>query len=617
MNAFRYFVRSMFRYWWLIALALFMVLLSGVTLGAGMLGARPVLASILGDAKGLDVIARDYNASLRVGPEWLGDNIRRSVLIPEGWITNLPSDPFETLVWIMSTLAALTLVGSAANFLHAYFAQTVVNRSVTGVRREAFHAALRSPLRTIVKSGPTDTISRIVNDSTVLGNGLNILLSKAVLQVFKGVVGLAVALYYHWQVSLIALLVTPILAGVIRKVGKRIKKASHAALQSQSGLYAAASESLSALKVVKVHTTERYEAGRFHRMNKEMLRELNRLRTAKAVASPLNEALSILMLCAMVLVLGRFIIERKIDPADFILAIGALAVAGASLKPLTNIINDIQTSAPAAERLKQLLDTEQEPGHARKGATLPRLPRHTESLAFENVRFTYPNGGSPALDGVTLKIRFGQRIAIVGTNGSGKTTLLAMVARLFDPDEGRVLVDGKDVREVAVRSLREQIAVVTQEVILFRGTIRSNILYGSDPRTTPAQMEAAAKQARAHQFIAALPQGYETPVAEQGLSLSGGQRQRIAIMRAILREPAILIFDEATSMIDTESEAQISQAVAEFGKGRTCIVVAHRMSTVLTCDSIVVMDAGRVIDQGSHEELLGRCPTYRTLAGQQ
>ncbi len=605
----------MFRYWWLIALALLMVLLSGATLGAGMLGARPVLASILGDAKGLDVIALEYNASMQAGPEWLGDNLRRAAMIPAAWIAHLPSDPFVTLVWIMSTLAALTLIGSAANFLHAYFSQTVVNRSVTAVRREAFHAALRSPLRTIVSAGPTDTISRIVNDSTVLGNGLTILLSKAVLQVFKGFVGLAVALYYHWQVSLIALLVTPILAGVIRKVGKRIKKASRAALQSQSGLYAAASESLGALKVVKVHTTERYEAGRFHRMNKEMLRELNRLRTAKALASPLNEALSILMLCAMVLVLGRFIIARKIDPADFILALGALAVAGASLKPLTNIINDIQTAVPAAERLKQLLDTEQEPGHPRLGLTLPKLPRHAQSLTFDNVRFTYPNATTPALDGVSLRIGFGTRIAIVGTNGSGKTTLVAMAARLFDPDTGRVLVDGRDVREVAVRSLREQIAVVTQEVILFKGTIRTNILYGSDPRTTRDQMEAAAKQARAHDFIAALPEGYETPVAEQGLSLSGGQRQRIAITRAILRDPAILIFDEATSMIDTESEAQISQAVAEFGKGRTCIVVAHRMSTVLSCDTIVVMDAGRVIDQGSHTELLTRCVVYRMLAG--
>ncbi len=615
MDAFRHFARKMFRYWWLIALALTMVTLSGVTLGAGMLGARPVLASILGEAKGLNVIATEYNDSLKRGPEWLGDNIRRAAMIPESWIAQLPSDPFVTLVWIMSALAGLTLIGATANFFHAYFSQTVVNRSITAVRREAFHAALRSPLRTIVRAGPTDTISRIVNDSSVLANGLNILLSKAVLQVFKGVVGLGVALYYHWQVSVVALLVTPILAGVIRKVGKRIKKASRAALQSQSGLYAAASESLGALKVVKVHTTERYEAGRFHRMNKQMLTELNKLRTAKALASPLNEALSILMLCAMVLILGRFIIARKIDPADFILAIGALAVAGASLKPLTNIINDIQTSAPAAERLKQLLDTEQEPGHNTQGAVLPRLPRHTRSIEFDAVRFTYPNAERPALDRISLTIGFGTRVAIVGTNGSGKTTLLAMVARLFDPDEGRVLVDGRDIREVAVRSLREQIAVVTQEVILFKGTVRTNILYGSEFRTSNDQMIEAAKRARAHAFIEAMPSGYETPVAEMGLNLSGGQRQRIAIARAILRDPAILIFDEATSMIDTESEAQISQAIAEFSKGRTCIIVAHRMSTVLSCDTIVVMDAGRVIDQGSHAELLNRCLVYRTLAG--
>jgi subfamily B ATP-binding cassette protein MsbA len=440
------------------------------------------------------------------------------------------------------------------------------------------------------------------------------------------VAGLAAALHFNAFVTLSALLVAPALYTVIRKLGKRIKRAANAALQSQSTLLGAATESLQALRVVKVYTNEVYEGGRFHRANKQVMNELNRVRTARALASPLTEMLSIFLLCGLTLAAGWVIIKgikvdlgplgvRKVnvDPADFILAMLSLAVAGASLKPLTGLISDIQASAPAAERLLELIRAEPEPGH---GMKLARAPRHARSIEFDGVKLTYPGASTPALRGVTLTIPHGRRIAFVGPNGCGKTTLLSLVPRLFDPDEGTVRLDGRDIREFSVRSLRAQIGVVTQETAIFSGTIRSNIAYGN-PGATDEQIEAAAKQARAHEFITRLPKGYDTPVAEQGLSLSGGQRQRLAIARAIVRNPAILIMDEATSMVDADSEAQIAAAITEFAAGRTCLIVAHRLSTVLNCDSIVVMDAGCVVDQGTHEELMARCELYRTLAQHQ
>jgi ABC-type multidrug transport system fused ATPase/permease subunit len=249
---------------------------------------------------------------------------------------------------------------------------------------------------------------------------------------------------------------------------------------------------------------------------------------------------------------------------------------------------------------------------------LPKLARHCESIRFDGVTFTYPRAERPALDQITLEIRHGQRVAIVGPNGSGKTTLLALVPRLFDPNpgSGAVLIDGRNIREVAVRSLRRQIGVVTQETVLFRGTIRGNVAYGADD-ASEERVVAAAKKARAHEFIAAMPKGYDTPVGEQGLTLSGGQRQRIAIARAILRDPSILILDEATSMIDADSEAKIAEALAEFASGRTCLIVAHRLSTVINADRIVVMDAGRIVDDGTHAELLKRCSVYRLIAENQ
>jgi len=559
MTAFWFLARRMLRHGWLLAGSFLLILASSFSLGFGMLGAKPVMDGILGEAKGLDDLARELNVRLastsqipQVFVDWLH--------VPESVITQLPTGPFTALVWIMIALGTLTIFGTLATFLQGYAAQTVVNRTVTSIRQEAFESALRSPLRGLSNMSPADVISRVVNDSMVLANGLSILLSKAFLQIAKGVAGLSVALAYNWRVTLIALAVTPVLYQVIRKLGKRIKRASHATLRGQSGLYAVAAESLTAHRVVKVHAAERFEAGRFRTMNREMLRELNRLRTARALASPLTEMLSVLMLCGMVVVLGGFIINKEISPAGFVLAIASLAVAGASLKPLTGLINDIQSSAPAAERVLAVLQLQCEPGQPAMRERLPKLS-------------------------------------------------------LFDPDAGRVLIDGTDIKCVNLRSLREQIGVVTQEVTLFKGTIRSNIVYGLGRHVTDDEIVAACKRAHAHEFITALAAGYDTNVSEQGSNFSGGQRQRISIARAILRDPSILIMDEATSMIDAESEVSIAEAVAEFGTGRTCLIVAHRQVTIQSCDHVVVMEAGRIVDQGSHEELLARSEAYRVIRG--
>jgi ABC-type multidrug transport system fused ATPase/permease subunit len=333
------------------------------------------------------------------------------------------------------------------------------------------------------------------------------------------------------------------------------------------------------------------------------------------LASPVVEVLSIIALGGLSLLAAKAVIDGKLAFPQFLGAIGALFAAGASLKPLTGLLNDIQGASGAAARIQELMQARPEPGH---DSTLPRLPRHHESIEFRNVTFTYPGAMRPALDRVRLKIVHGQRIAVVGPNGSGKTTLLALVPRLFDPnpDSGGIFIDGQDIRTVSVRSLRRQVGVVTQETVLFRGTIRSNIAYGAEDFTED-KIIAAARRARAHDFIAALPQGYDTPVGEQGLTLSGGQRQRIAIARAILREPSILILDEATSMVDADSEAKIAEAIAEFSHGRTCLIVAHRLSTVINADRIIVMDAGRVVDDGVHAELMQRCPAYRLIAENQ
>ncbi len=612
-NAFWAFARAMLRYRAQVACTIILSVISALTLGVGLVGTTPVLRAILQAKSNMQVLAGDWNTrmdkSAQVFPPagWLR--------LPPGTIARLPTDPFESLAWIMGALVILTIIGATATFLHQYLSLTIVNRTITNARRRAFQAVLRAPLRSVIASGPTDAVARIVNDSTQLAGGLNVLLGKTVLSASKGVAGFAAAFFLNWRVSAVALLVTPLLYTIIRKLGKRIRRASERALEGQGELLGVATESLQALRVVKAHDAEAFESGRFHRVNKRVFQELNRVRTARAVASPLTETITLIALCGMTLVVAKAILSQGIDPATFIMAIICLAVAGASFKPLTALVHDIQSSTPAAERLRELILRAPEPGHER---SLPALPRHQKAIEFRNVTVTYPGRDEPALRSINLTIRHGERVAFVGPNGSGKTTALSLVNRMFDPDQGQVLIDGTDITKAKVRSLRAQVGVVTQETVLFRGSIRSNITYGATGVDTSDQaVIAAAKRARAHDFIQTLPQGYETPVAEQGLSLSGGQRQRIAIARAILRDPAILILDEATSMVDAESEARIAEALAEFSKGRTTLVVAHRLSTVVHSDRIVVFDAGRIADVGTHAELLQRCGVYQRLAKDQ
>jgi ATP-binding cassette, subfamily B, bacterial MsbA len=603
----------------LLLLSLVFATISAGGISAGILGIQPVLDNMLGKHRTLANIATEFNSSL---PPLLH--------IPEPLINLLPTDVYKSVIWIILGLGLLSVIGAAANFLHQFFSLTLVIETVASIRERAFNRVIHLPLRTLMpgrQTSPSDAISRIATDTGVVALGLSSLVSKSLSQITRGFAGLVTALFLDWRTTLIVCSIGPVLAIILRKTGKHIRRATHRALESQAGLFRTAAEALSGLRVVKVHTTESHEAQRFNALSQQIAIHEKKIRFARALATPIIELIVIAIIGLLVIITAKAILDGALDKSSFLLVLAALGLAGTSLKPLTAFLNDIQQASAAVQRLDALMGQpiEQDPDAKR-----PILPRHARSITFDNVSLRYPSTpptDPPAVKNVSITIPHGSTVAFVGPNGCGKTSLLSLLPRLFDPDPnpigsppGKVFIDDTDIATVDLASLRNQIAVVTQDTVLFHGTIRENIAYGN-PKASDAQVRDAARRARADEFILSKPNTYDEHLGERGAGLSGGQRQRLAIARAILRDPAILILDEATSMIDSRSEHLIAEAIDDFvtreHSRRTCLIVAHRLATVISADQIVVMDQGSIIDKGTHAELMSRCETYRSLVAHQ
>ncbi len=607
MRDFIAFARRMVRDRSMLAAAMVFAMISAGGMGVGIMLLIPGVKLIVDKEQAGSLPALAYRFNDAQPPhEFLGIPIE----IPQFVIDTVPSTRIGGVIFTVTILAVLTVIGAAFNFLHQYLSITVATRTVANARAAIFRTALGMPLIAVTARGSSAFVTRITQDSAAVLRGLISLMSKMVAQSTQAIVLFAVAVFTGRSLTLGALVILPLLAVFLRKVGKRIRRGTRGALQRQQDLLRIATETVQGLRAVKANTAEGRAIDRFDRTNQEVVRQELRARIARAISGPTTETIAVFAIGILVIFAAREIIAERLTLDRFLVALGSLAIAGSKLKIVARLVNEVQAATAPARRLLDVLDEEpeEEPGTSR-----PDLARHERSIRFETVSLTYPGAEERALREVSLEVAHGARIAIVGPNGCGKTTLLSLIPRLFTPDEGTVLIDGVDLATVNLASIRNQVSLVTQETVMFRGSIAENIAFGRMTATREAITDAA-RRAHAHEFIMRIPGGYDADIAEQGASLSGGQRQRIAIARAILRDPSILILDEATSQIDAESEAHISAAIAEFCRGRTVLVIAHRLATVLDADRIVVMDAGCVIDQGSHEELLGRSPLYRRLS---
>ncbi len=502
----------------------------------------------------------------------------------------------------------LALTMSAARFLQEFLSGSIGADITTDLGEAMYANLMRQSVGFFELHSSGEILARFTNDIFMVNRGLQGVFVKLMREPIKVVVFLGVALSVDWQLTLVGLCVLPLVLYTLVSIGKKMRRSVQRSLQKIAGMATVVNETVKGIAIIKSYGMEDYEVGRIQREIDKLRRFLLRMVTLNAATGPLTEFLLVLGVVGFVLFSARRVEAGLLDAGDLVQLYFALAMMLDPVRKLSDVNNLVQTSVASAVRCFEFIDMKPSLEEAVDAVDVGPMQ---SSIRFEKVCFSY-DGQREALSDINVEIRKGELVALVGFSGSGKSTFAKMLPRFYDPDRGAIYLDGVDIRKATFASLREQIGLVTQDTILFAESIRDNIAFGRE-QYSDERVEGAAQAAHADMFIRQLPEQYHTVIGESGCTLSGGQRQRLAIARAIIKDPALLILDEATSSLDSESEKLIQEALDKFVQGRTTIVIAHRLSTIQRADRILVMDAGRIVEQGSMEELLAKKGLYKRL----
>jgi subfamily B ATP-binding cassette protein MsbA len=516
----------------------------------------------------------------------------------------------ESLLLVLPlALFAVSVLKSAFSYGQNYLMNFVGNQVITDIRQELFGKMIRLPVKYHDANTSGRLVSRVVNDVTLMANAIAGMLKDVFQQGLTFLAMLGVIFYQNWRLGSLSVIVIPLAVMTMMRMGKRLRALATSGQERMGDMASTLQETLAGIRMVKAYGREEAEAERFKESNKAFLTTTMKAIQVSSLGSSHMEVIGVVGVAAIIWYGGSLVIHGDMTPGAFFSFLTAMFMAYAPIRRLSGSNNTIQQALAAAERVFGVIDLETEQQTEGGRAVMPPI---RQSVTYQDVTFLYEGQAIPALTDIDLVIQAGEMVAIVGSSGSGKTTLANLLPRFYHPTAGRVLIDGVDIQSFTLASLRAQIGIVSQDVVLFDDTVLNNIAFGK-PHATEAEIVQAAKLAYAHEFVERLPQGYQTMVGEKGVKLSGGERQRLAIARAILRDPPLLILDEATSALDTESERVVQLALSNLMEHRTTLVIAHRLSTIQRADRIVVLHRGAIVEIGTHDELLIQGGHYKRL----